>query len=74
MSIIKCFPLIQLGSASREELIQSLFKLTFYSDPEVRSSVYTFFGQSVEFWKTCGEIPRAISILIQSLGDHDPDW
>ncbi|KAI8904746.1 armadillo-type protein [Gorgonomyces haynaldii] len=72
LEVLRSFPVLQLSSVLREELIQALFRLTFYPDPLVRMKVYQFFGESLDYWKTCDELPRATSILFQALGDHDP--
>jgi hypothetical protein len=74
IGILKMFPLTHLSSSARDQLMDALLKLFFYTDPEVREKVYKFIGGCGEVWKVTGEFARAISLLILALGDSDPNW
>jgi hypothetical protein len=55
------------------KLINTLFKLLFHHDHEVRLDVYQFFGDVEEYWKSTGGVYKVLSCLILSLGDHNSD-
>jgi hypothetical protein len=71
IGLLKMFPLTQLASAAREQLMNAMLKLFFYSDHTVRIRAYKFIGSCGEVWKAIGEFPRAISLLFLALGDSD---
>ncbi|KAJ8326515.1 hypothetical protein O5D80_005263 [Batrachochytrium dendrobatidis] len=71
LNLIEFFPLIQLNTVAREELMSCLFKLIFYNDPDVRMEVYTIIGGAAEFWKISGQMNMALALLFLAIGDDN---
>ncbi|TPX59062.1 hypothetical protein PhCBS80983_g02729 [Powellomyces hirtus] len=71
LGLIKGFPLEKLADESREEFLNTLFKLIFNHNVNVRLSVYDIIGSFSEFWKKSGLFNAAIGILFLAIGDHN---
>ncbi|KAL2913671.1 hypothetical protein HK105_206831 [Polyrhizophydium stewartii] len=72
LRIIQSFPLVQLNTVAREELMTCLFKLIFNKHSDVRQLVYTVIGGAADFWKISGQMNVALSVLFLSIGDNNP--
>ncbi|KAJ3041918.1 hypothetical protein HDV00_008427 [Rhizophlyctis rosea] len=71
LNLIRGFPLHRLTEDAREELLNTLFKLTFHRDPAVRLIVYDLIGTSTDFWKSSNLYNSAMGILLLCIGDHN---
>ncbi|KAJ3014030.1 hypothetical protein HKX48_005388 [Thoreauomyces humboldtii] len=71
LSLIKGFPLEKLTDESREEFLNTLFKLIFNHDANVRLAVYDIIGSFTDFWKKSGLFSAAVGILFLAIGDHN---
>eukprot|EP00842_Homolaphlyctis_polyrhiza_P003152 jgi/Hompol1/3838/HPOL_003403-RA len=71
LELVQQFPLVQLNTVAREELMGCLFKLIFHREPEVRLMVYNIINGAVDFWKISGQMNTAIAVLMLAVGDDD---
>ncbi|KND03924.1 uncharacterized protein SPPG_01373 [Spizellomyces punctatus DAOM BR117] len=71
LTLIKQFPLDKLVDDAREELLNTLFKLVFHHEPNVRIMVYDIIGSYTDFWKASGLFNAAIGIMFLAIGDHN---
>ncbi|KAJ3148056.1 hypothetical protein HDU89_004901 [Geranomyces variabilis] len=71
LSLVKGFPLEKLADESREEFLNTLFKLIFNHDFSVRLSVYDIIGTFTPFWQKSGLFNAAVGILFLAIGDHN---
>ncbi|KAI8922787.1 armadillo-type protein [Entophlyctis helioformis] len=72
LHLVKLFPLLQLNSVAREELMSCLFRLIFNKDKDVRVLVYTMIGGASDFWKISGQMNAALAVLFLAIGDDNP--
>lgn len=69
--LLRQFPLGDLSSLARQQVIDALFKLTFHPNVAVRCVCYRFLGGHVDTWKAAGETWKALGLLFSALGDAD---
>ncbi|KAJ3084110.1 hypothetical protein HDU99_003321 [Rhizoclosmatium hyalinum] len=71
LGLIRDFPLDRLGDEAKEELLDSLLKVIFHPEPQVRYLAYDIIGSSGDFWRTSSLWSTALGIMFLSLGDQN---
>ncbi|KAJ3242402.1 hypothetical protein HDU78_001407 [Chytriomyces hyalinus] len=71
LGLIRDFPLDRLGDDTKEELLNSLLKIIFHPNFEVRLHVYDIIGSSGDFWRSSGLWGAAIGMLFLAIGDQN---
>ncbi|KAI9350180.1 armadillo-type protein [Obelidium mucronatum] len=71
LGLIRDFPLDRLGDEAKEDLLDTLVKVIFHPDPQVRYLAYDIIGSSSDFWKASSLWSTALGVMFLSIGDQN---